>query len=298
MPRTVEEILLDAVGRVEGVDERTVRVIASAVAYVAESVVRGDKIFMLFEFALGASPEDLEHLQAVLDRPTPHAPSDAAWEMDGEDLLARLKASGHALSAIGLLTLSDMQPVIDHYVRVLLPNIDDATIDKTVDEFGAVVEEAAARNERVSFAPKAAERIVEDWIVDHLDELATGCELPKLELIKRQFRFGGGRRPDLVCRTAASNEHFPRGVWVVFELKAGRLLPLDVDQLAEYVELAERELDVDGDGVIGVLIGDGWTEDVNKRRRDVDAGIMCQNLVSIGFHQALFEAVQALELAD
>ena len=155
--------------------------------------------------------------------------------------------------------------------------------------------EALNRQEHLNLGPKAAERVVEDWIVDNLGEFADWCDLPDLELVRRQYRFADRTRADLLCRSTTRKGAFPKGLWVVIELKAGLLLPIDVDQIAGYVAAVERELDHTGRGVLGVLVGDGWDPAVLARIEERDVAVICQNLVSIGFHTALFESTRAIE---
>lgn len=289
MARTLEEIMLDAVPT-SGSRERDLRVVAAVLSYIAESVVRGDQIFVAYDAVLGGTDDDHRALLEYDETAT-----SALWEHDGRDVHAELRRRGVDLTALGVVTIADMQPLIDDHVRAVLHDLPDRVIDEMVLECVRALGRSIDRGERHDDQPRAAERVVEDWFVAHLDQVAERCRLPRIELIRRQYRFANGKRADVVCRVTECDERCGPGMWVVFELKAGPLLPTDVDQVVGYLRAAEDELDVAGAGVLGCVVGDGAAPAVMDRIDELDEPVMCMDLVSVGFHAHLFEQLRELQ---
>ena len=62
-----------------------------------------------------------------------------------------------------------------------------------------------------------------------------------------------------------SRFQLPAGLWVILEHKAGRLIPANVEQLAACMSAGETEFEEPEPAVIGVLLGDGWTDVADER---------------------------------
>jgi hypothetical protein len=149
------------------------------------------------------------------------------------------------------------------------------------------------------------ESIIEDWIVANLTTVAEALEMPSLVLHRgkggrsgRQYRFSDGRRADLVCRTTQPHLGLQSDGWLVIELKAGRLLTMDADQINIYIQLVEAELAGGEEWVMGVLIGDGYEPELLDNIVTADLPISLQTLTGVGYHDHRYEDLLRIERGE
>jgi hypothetical protein len=127
------------------------------------------------------------------------------------------------------------------------------------------------------------EKVVEEWIANHLDVLEP--IVGSLELATRdgvvaghQIRLDGGASvPDLICRRSVGTG------WVVIELKRGAAGAPVLDQIDRYLDAVRVELARPGETVEGVIGSDGSRAALRARlaqRPDVQH----VNLALLGYH--------------
>ena len=167
--------------------------------------------------------------------------------------------------------LEDLAVVVDTAIE-RDPAIEPDVVNRVLDAFwdsARSVGDWSWPYERVAMEPE-----IEEWLVDHLDELevfgihAVLAE-PRPGVSGRQWRSASGAdRLDLLLEITADGStvgvsdgeevvlSFERGDLVVVELKAVPLAAADVEQIERYLRAVEDEV-ADGRVVWGLLIGAG-----------------------------------------
>ena len=104
---------------------------------------------------------------------------------------------------------------------------------------------------------KLIETKLEQWLVEHWDEVNFGMEMKLYEEdgepVGQQFDTGVVGRIDLLCVLKES------GIFVVIELKRGRPSDEVVGQLARYIGWVQEHL-ANGHGVKGIILAPGFDE--------------------------------------
>lgn len=285
--RTLEAMMLDAA---PSADRRDHRVVASVLAYLSESIIRSDHILLFCDTPLGATDEEVDGLVALSGRWDP-----PLWKHPGPDIFEAIRSAGVPSTARGVWTVEEVLDYAVDLIREVVPELSVETIERIATECAYAVDDALVGGDRVDWSPRAPERAVEEWVIANLDEVARRCDLPPLALYKSQVVFADRGRADVVCRSIAGDENFERGTWVIIELKAGMLIRDDVDQLARYLRSAQSELADPVNGVLGVLIGDGVGPGLEDYIHELQAPVVAQDLVSVGFHRAVFDELRSLE---
>jgi hypothetical protein len=138
--------------------------------------------------------------------------------------------------------------------------------DEVIGCFWDLVAERGLRAEDTSLLCRLGprERLVEDWLVEHLDALEVhGYPLvivPGAGAHGGQFRLGKGVSiADLICRRQ------PAGGVVVIEIKRGVAGVEVLDQLDRYIDAARTEVAQDRETVEGLIISDGATAALRAR---------------------------------
>lgn len=106
--------------------------------------------------------------------------------------------------------------------------------------------------------PRFYEKDLEDFIVDNVDDFIQKIfkpeELEMITFLGRQIKIGT-KITDLLFLREIDMPNSPRGL-IIVELKANALNPQHVNQLMEYISLAETKMyELDVDYVEGWLIG-------------------------------------------
>ena len=224
------------------------------------------------------------------------------WTLCGDEIARRLGLN--AWDATSITTLADLVPAILRKLDQLGPTMSDRVFVKLLR---ATTGEIGAEWEHLTFdlCPVDREASIEDWVMDNLADIGALVEMPSLDVYRtragrsgRQWRFTNGRRADLVCRTTKDSDRIPSGTWLVIELKAGCGIPVDVDQINEYVELIMEELADPDEWVLGCLIADGFHPDIADYIREAHAPVFPQTLTAIGFHEARFATAAVVGLSS
>lgn len=287
-PFLLNEVLADKLP----VGERTIRLTVRAFSHVMTMCLRNGQAFAMPHVVHG--PIDL--VAAIIEWDENRGDSEPnLWELDGFEVAADIQPPPRD-EHNWLITLADMWPLIDARTRDADPNITDDDIDTVL---ASICEALADLDLPIDLSPVTAEVVIEDWVMANLGEVAGALELPSLRHANlprrgRQYRFADRTRADLICRLAEADEGLPAGTWVVVELKARFAIEADVNQLAGYLHRAEEELS-DGDPVIGVLITDGFDQQLVDYIRAIDAPIIVQTLTSCGYHEYLYAELLAAE---
>ena len=280
----VGQLLAGAAGN----DERTTRLIVRAFSHVAEMCMRNGQAFVLPYCVCG--PGDLVEIVREWDDARDDS-EPGLWELDGFEVAETIVPSPRG-DAHWLVTLVDIWALIAARTR-------DADLTITEDELTIGIEAIcrtlrAADPSLINLPAVTLEAVIEDWVVDNLAQVGEAVEFPSIDWPKlpgrgRQYRFADGTRADLICRTTEPHRDLPPGTWIVIELKAGRGVAADIDQLAGYVERVERELADPDDAVLGVLIADGLDNGVAPRIRELDLAIFAQTLTACGYHEYVYQ---------
>ncbi len=252
--------------------------------HVVESALRNDRVLVLPNFLVGGTTELRDRI-IEWDERQPEA-SDAAWELAGSRLAERMNLTVDS-GAEMIVTFDDVYNIVGAYLTLADVDVDD-------DTFGALLaavfrrldlDTAGAGLELVRIDRESA---IEDWLASNIGTLGFLLDLPDLALYQtesgrrgRQYRFASGRRADLLCRERNDGRS---GRFVVVELKAGPAIDADVQQLVNYLDLVAAECDIGGDGVVGVLVADGFMPSAHAAIRG--RPILLRSLVDIGYHDA------------
>lgn len=284
----LNEVLTDGLP----VGETTIRLIVRAFSHVMRMCLRNGQAFVLPDVVHGP----VELVDAVVKWDENRATSEPPlWELDGFDVAAAI-APPPRDEHRWLITLTDMWLLIEARTRDADPSITD---DEIVAVVVSICNALADVDLPIELPPVTAEVVIEDWVMTHLDDVADAIELRSLRHANlprrgRQYRFSDRTRADLICCIGDAEDDLPAGTWVVVELKAGFGVEADVDQLAGYLQRAREELS-DDEPVIGVLIADGFDQQLVDYVKHVDLPIVLQTLTSCGYHEYLYAELLAAE---